>query len=253
MIDANHVHAIVASRREIGGDLWIVRIRPEEKIAFQPGQHVTVGLPHGECLVERPYSIASSPRDAELEFFLETVPGGRHSPHLYDIPVNGPVYVRHLAKGRFLFDAKSGHPYHFMVATVTGAAPFLSMLRNFAERGAEDEPVPYRIALLHVASVSRELGFSGELSEYARRFPWFHYIPAVSRPWLDAGWGGEVGRAEDVARKYLEALGFTPAQTTAYVCGNPNMIENMKGVFERAGFASESVKREIYRAAEKGD
>lgn len=253
MIDANHVHAVVTSRRDISSDLWIVRIRPEEKIPFAPGQYVTVGLPQGKRLVERPYSVASSPSDAELEFFLELVPGGHLSPHLYDVPADGEVYVRRLAKGRFLFDDQSGRPYHFMAATVTGAAPFLSMLRNFAERSAECESIPFRIALLHAASVSCELGFREELEEYARRFPWFHYIPTVSRPWLDSGWIGEIGRAEDVARKYLDSLGFTPAQTTAYACGNPTMIENIKGVFQRAGFPRESVRQEIYWVADKGE
>ncbi len=254
MIDAKHVRAVVTSRRDIGADLWIVRIRPAEKIAFAPGQYVTVGLPEASRLVERPYSVASSPRDAELEFFLELVPGGHLTPHLYDVPVGGEVFVRLLAKGRFLFDDKSGRPYHFMVATVTGVAPFMSMLRDFAERQEKGEPIPfpYRIALLQAASISRELGYSEELSACARRFPWFHYIPAVSRTGLDPAWVGERGRVEDVARKYLDALGFTPAATTAYACGNPNMVENIKGIFQRAGFPRDFVKQEVYWVAERG-
>jgi ferredoxin--NADP+ reductase len=76
-------------------------------------------------------------------------------------------------------------------------------------------------------------------------------VPTVSRPWLDPGWTGEVGRAEDVARKYLDGGGFSAAETTAYACGNPNMIENIKGVLYRAGFPKEFVKQEIYWVASK--
>jgi ferredoxin--NADP+ reductase len=252
-VNGKHVPAVVTLRRDISADLWIVRLRTEEKIVFRPGQYVTVGLPGPERLIERPYSVASSPREDELEFFLELVPGGHLTPHLYDIAVGGEVEVRRLAKGLFVFDAQSGRRNHFMIATVTGVAPFVSMLREFASRQDDGAPLPYRIALLHGASVSRELGYCDELSAYARRYSWFTYIPAISRAWLDPGWGGELGRVEDVARKHIDALGFAAADTTAYACGNPGMIENVKGILERAGFPRTSVKQEVYWVAEKGE
>lgn len=246
-----HVPGIVTSRRDISSDLWVVRVRPEEPVPFVPGQYVTVGLPDGTRLVERPYSVASSPRAEELEFFLELVPGGHLSPHLYDVPVGGEVLLRRLTKGLFVFDRKSGHPNHFMIATVTGVAPFLSMVRDFSEREAAGETIPWQIVLLEAASVSRELGYCEELSSLARRHSWFRYIPTISRIWLDPAWSGELGRAEDVARKYLDTMGLTPADTTVYACGNPNMIENVKGVFQRAGFPKEFFKQEVYWVAGK--
>jgi ferredoxin--NADP+ reductase len=253
MTGAKRVEAVVTARRDVSADLWIVRVRPAERIAFLPGQYVTVGLPDGERLVERPYSVASSPRDPELEFFLELVPGGHLSPHLYHSPVGSCVQVRKLAKGRFLFDGPSGRPNHFQVATVTGVAPFLSVIREMAERHEEGARIGHRIVLLHAASVSRELGYCDELSGYARRYDWFRYIPTISRPGLDSSWRGEIGRAEDVIRKHLALLGFTAADTTAYACGNPHMIENAKGVFQRAAFPAESFKQEAYWVVQKGE
>jgi ferredoxin--NADP+ reductase len=250
MTDQKHVTATVVSRRDVSADLWIVRLRPSQPVPFQPGQYLTIGLPGGEKLIERPYSVASSPREPELEFFLELVPGGHLTPHLYDVPIGGEVLIRRAAKGRFLFDSASGRPFHFMISTVTGVAPFLSMLRDLAARHAAGETVPYRVALLHAAGVSRELGYCEELSEHARLLEWFRYIPTISRVWLDPAWSGELGRAEDVARKYLDSMGFTPTETTAYACGNPNMIENIKGVLQRAGFPKESIKQEVYWLAE---
>ncbi len=253
MTAAKHVPAVVTSRRDVSSDLWVVRIRPAERIAFTPGQYVTVALNDGNRLVERPYSVASSPRDRELEFFIELVPGGHLSPHLYDIEPGAEICIRRLAKGRFLFDDKSGHLHHFMVATVTGAAPFVSMVRDFAEREAAGEAIPYRIVLLHAASVARELAYCDELSRIARERSFFTYIPTVSRVWLDPAWTGELGRAEDIVRKHLDLLGFTSAETTAYACGNPNMIENVKGIFQRAGFPREFFKQEAYWVAGKED
>ncbi len=251
-MDAKHVKAIVVSRRDITAELWIVRIQPEEKIVFQGGQYITVGLPGSSKLVERPYSVVSSPREPQLEFFLELVPHGELTPHLYTVPVGGDVFLRRAAKGRFVFDSPSGHRNHFMIATVTGIAPYLSMVREFATRAAGGETISHQVAILQAASVSSEFGYYDELSALAKAHPsWLRYVASISRTWMDPGWKGELGRAEDVTRKYLDAYGFTAADTTAYVCGNPDMIQNVKGVLQRAGFPKESVKEEVYWVAEK--
>jgi len=250
-MDSKHIKAVVVARRDITAELWIARIRPEEKISFQPGQYVTVALPGSDKLIERPYSVASSPHEPELEFFLELVPQGELTPHLYKVPVNGEVFLRRVAKGRFIFDTQSGHANHLLVATVTGVAPYISMIRGMAARAEAGEKISHRLAVLQAASISVELGYFEELSALAKKHSWLEYIPTVSRTWLDAAWKGEIGRAEDVVRKHLDAHGFTAADTTVYVCGNPDMIENVKGVLKRAGFPKESLKEEVYWVPEK--
>jgi ferredoxin-NADP reductase len=218
------------------------------RISFLPGQYITIGLPAGDKLVERPYSVASPPHEPELEFFLEVVPGGKLSPHLYEVPLGGEVYVRPSAKGRFTFDNRSGNRNHFMAATVTGVAPFLSMVRHLA--GLEPDSVPRRIVILQSASISAQLGYQDELVRLASQQRWLEYIPTISRIWLDSGWAGERGRVEDVARKYLDLRGFEASSTTVYLCGNPHMIHNMESVLERAGFQKEGIRKEIYWPAD---
>lgn len=233
-------------RRRVAEDLWIMRLRPEQPLSFEAGQYVAVGLEAGARLIERPYSIASAPGDPELEFFLERVAGGLLSPQLYEVPEGGQVWIRRQAKGRLLLDRQGGRRKHFLVATVTGVAPFLSMVRRLASPGGLPDDGPIRVALLHAAALVAELGYFEELSEYARRFDWFDYIPTISRPWLDPAWSGERGRAEDVARKYLDGLGFGPADTVVYLCGHPGMVANLKGILERAGFVRQAVREESY-------
>ena len=253
-MDSKYIAATVITRREITPELWVVRIRPEEEVSHAAGQYVTIGLPPndgGERLVERPYSVASSPLEPELEFFLELVRHGKLTPQLYDVRIGGQVYLRRAAKGRFVLDAASGHPHHFMVATVTGVAPYVAIVRELATRAERGKAIPYRLVILQGASFSAELGYREELAAVAARHAWFRYVPTVSRIWTEPGWEGEVGRCEDVARKHLDALGFRAADTTAYVCGNPTMIDNVKGVLQRAGFAKEAVREEVYWVAEK--
>ena len=249
--NSKHIKGTVVARREITDELWSIRVRPAEKLSFQPGQYVTLGLPGSEKMIERPYSLASSPREPELELFLELVPQGQLTPPLHKVGEGGEVFLRRACKGRFLFDQASGHRNHYLVATVTGVAPYVSMVRDMAAREAGGESIPYRVVILHSASFSREFGYYEELSALAGQHSWFTYIPSISRTWLEPEWKGEVGRAEDVARKHLDTLGFTAADTSIYACGNPDMIENVKGVMRRTGFAKEAIKEEVYWVPEK--
>jgi ferredoxin--NADP+ reductase len=241
-----HVRGIVTERRDLTRDLWIVRLHTEEPIPFVAGQYVTIGLLAGNKLIERPYSAASAPEERDLEFFIEEVGGGKLTPYLHQVPVGGEVYLRPSAKGRFTLAEAAARPNHFMVATVTGVAPFAAMVRHLAAREADAGRPQLRLAILHGASVPAELGYHDELRARARERGWLEYIPTVSRPWLDPDWRGERGRVEDVARKYLDELRFDPPSTIAYLCGNPHMIRQMRGVLERAGFERQSVKEETY-------
>lgn len=236
-----HVAAEIVTIREVTRELAIWRIRPRgEAIQFTPGQYIAMGVPVAGRMIERPYSICSAPGEAELEFFLELVEAGALTPRLFQMRPGEDVYLRRSAKGRFFFDRAIG--CHLMVASVTGVAPFVSMLRDLVKK----EDSSRRILLLHSASTPVEFGYDGELAALARTHEWFEYIPTVSRPWLAPDWQGESGRAEDVVRKHADRAGFVPGAAQVYCCGNPQMIRNVQGVMERAGFPLQSIKEEMY-------
>src|SRR5947199_8371009 len=61
------------------------------RLAFRPGQFISCLLPVGGETLIRPYSIASSPEEDDLEICLNLVPGGLASPHLLRLPVGAAV------------------------------------------------------------------------------------------------------------------------------------------------------------------
>jgi len=86
-----------------------------------------------------------------------------------------------------------------------------------------------------------------ELREAAREIPWFTYVPTVSRPWDHEDWPGEIGRADDILRKYADSWGLDASNTHAYLCGHPDMIANSKAILKRRGFLDKTaIKEEIY-------
>jgi ferredoxin--NADP+ reductase len=242
-----YVGATLVSRADHSPTLWTVRVRGDEPIAYQPGQYLSLGLHDGGRTIERPYSIVSAPREPELEFFLELVPNGELTPLLHGLRPGDRLLLRRRARGIFRLDRQSGRPHHFIVTTVTGVAPCVSILRQLAGEAAEGHLPDIQLTLLHSASRSWELGYREELESMASRHaPWLRYVPAVSRPWDDAGWRGERGRCEDLVRKYLDLHGMEPGSTTAYLCGHPGMIENVTGILLRRGFTKEDIRAELY-------
>ena len=238
--ETKHIPAEITTIRNVTPDLAIWRVWPRDVLRFDPGQYVAMGLPVGERVLERPYSICSAPGEPELEFFIELVPSGALTRKLFEMREGGQVYLRRSAKGRFVLDRQTR--VHLMVASVTGVAPFVSMLRDLARRRESTD----RVLLLQSASTPAELGYDEELAALSHACSWFEYAPTVSRPWLAPGWRGERGRAEDVVRKYADAGGFAPDAAIVYCCGNPQMIRNVRAVMERAGFPRASIREETY-------
>jgi ferredoxin/flavodoxin---NADP+ reductase len=238
--------AEIIERKDYCADLWSVRVQTEDAFIFKPGQYATLAVERGSSLVQRAYSIVSSPLEKDLEFFFELVPQGELTPRLFDLQVGDTLWMRRQARGLFLLDTASGCRKHLLLCTVTGVAPYVSMVRSFLRAEAEGKPVNCEIVLVQAASRSWEFAYRDELEAVAHQRPWFEYIPSVSRPWEDPAWKGEVGRVEDIARKYIDSFGFEAAESTAYLCGHPDMIEHCKGILKRRGYSKERVREEIY-------
>jgi ferredoxin--NADP+ reductase len=242
----NYYQAELVERVDFTADLARFRFRRQQGYDFQSGQFATLAVEENGQRIQRAYSIASSPEEPLLEFFIEIVPDGKLTPRLWLLKEGDRLLIRKRAAGAFTLDEKSGATRHLMAATVTGISPFVSMIRTHRsrlKRGATDS---LRFAVIYGASRSSEFGpYLKELEEVARE-GWLSFIPTVSRPWEDPDWQGETGRVEDVIRKYADELGFDHANTVSYSCGNPQMIENVKGILRRARFAKERIREEKY-------
>jgi len=245
--DEKFYHAEIIRRVDFAPDLWMFRIRSGGKFNFVPGQYATLGVEASEKRVERPYSIVSAPWEEEIEFFFELVPEGALTPLLHKLQPGDPVLMRKAPKGRFSLDTQGGKTNHLLISTVTGVAPFVSYLRTLGKEWKEGRfDGSHKLFLLNGASRSWELGYVEELQRYAEEVPWLQYVPTVSRPWDDPNWKGEVGRVDELIRKYSDSWGVTGENGVGYLCGHPEMIEHGKGILKRIGFTKEFLREEIY-------
>lgn len=239
--------ARITHRDEFTPGLWKIRLDTGGDYKFVAGQFATLGVQTPEKLVERAYSIVSSPYERELELFIELVPAGELTPLLYPLQVGTEVSLRKISKGRFTLDLKSGHKNHLLLSTVTGVAPYISYVRTLYKDWSDGTfPADIHLYLINAASRSWEFGYHEELAQLAAKVSWLTYVPSISRPYEDTVWRGEVGRVEDIVRKYIDLWKLTGSETTGYLCGQPQMIELGKGILFRRGFEKQSLKEEVY-------
>jgi ferredoxin/flavodoxin---NADP+ reductase len=240
------LRAELIERVDFSASHAMLRFRPDRSFSYRPGQYATIALEAGEKLLPRPYSIVSSPYEPLLEFFIELVPAGVLTPRLWELKPGDRVYVRSRASGRLHLVEREGVQNHLLAATTTGIAPFISMARTYAADRQRGAAAAYRFLVVHGASRPANLGsYHDELAELSQE-GWLRYVPTVSRPWDNPDWTGEIGRVEDILRKHMDAPGFTASNTVAYLVGHPQMIENARGVLNRARFSKENIEEEKF-------
>ena len=221
--------ARLAERRDFNPELAIMWWEPSIPFTHKPGQYCTIGLGG----IERPYSIASAPGEERIEIFVELVPHGELTPLLWPLQVGDEVTLRPRPKG--VFTMYQQFPNQLMVATVTGVAPYVSMLRDYLNRGASG----HHFYVLDGASYQEELVYREELTELAKRHPKLvTYAPTISRPGdeRNRSWQGEQQRVNLIVDKCIDQFGLDPSATVAYACGNPGMIEDVKERLTPKGF-----------------
>ena len=246
-IGSKFYSARILERRDISDDLWSVRLDPGGEFPYRAGQYATLGVVTPEKHHERPYSIVSAPHEKHLEFFFELVPHGQVTPLIHKCRVGDEITLRRTAKGNFTLDLSGKRANHFLIATVTGVAPFVSYVRSlYHEWKSGKSNGANKLFILEGASRSWELGYLSELEKVAAEVPWLTYVPTVSRLWEDQRWKGETGRVDDLIRKYSDMWNLTPKDTKVYLCGHPNMIENTRGIVGRRGWGEGGIQAEAY-------
>jgi Na+-transporting NADH:ubiquinone oxidoreductase subunit NqrF len=92
----------------------------------------------------------------------------------------------------------------------------------------------------HAARVSWDLGYRSELEGMAARYPNFHYLPVIDEKDRDPQWQGMVGYLnhfiEDGTIGGLLGHDFVPSRTSAFLCGNPLMVESVMALLGERGF-----------------
>jgi ferredoxin-NADP reductase len=172
---------------------------------FQAGQHLRLLL-DGE---ERDYTLVSAPEAPDLALLVRLVPGGRISSCLAAINPGSPLSFTG-PHGRFLFRPSDRKP--LFVATGTGIAPFVAMVRS-GVRG---------YTVLHGVREQGELYYQEVLSGDAAKF-----VACISGGRIREEPGHFPGRVTSFLEERL------PIETyDFYLCGREEMVRDITALVD---------------------
>ena len=260
-------NATVVRRTEIAEGLCVFQValdgqlepKTDLKYPFSPGQYVTIGLNRSTndpadtrpLSVLRPMTIASAPEQTDrLEFYVQFVekPDSRLPlTHLmWPLREGDRLYVRSSATGRFTEQDTIGPEdkrHRILVASGTGIAPFISMLRS--KTASQPNASLKKYLLLDGVYNPSCLSYRGEIEEWVKKNE-LVYIPTMSRPHQSSEWSGHLGRVDTLLSpdeiENTEALGncrIHPDEAVVFVCGLGDILSGTIKNLLRRGFVPE--------------
>jgi ferredoxin--NADP+ reductase len=228
------LEAKVIENRQWTGALFSLRVAfsgGAPRLAFEAGQFVRIALDLGGERIARPFSFVNPPQDPVLEFYGVVVPGGPLSPHLARLAKGDALLVADNPSGFLVLSEVPPAEDLWLVATGTGIAPFLSILRTAA---------PWqryrRVILVHGTRHARELVYQDLIGEVGRaqgsRFVSIKFTTREKTP------GALEGRIPAAIRDgRLEAAGapISPERSQFMLCGNPDMLKDVAAALAERG------------------
>jgi len=243
------LNATLIRRIDVTPELVILHVAPDGGVPeFLPGQYVALGLPGSAArasyfppeieshpsdkLIKRAYSLGSPPTERNFyEFYIAILPQGALTARLANLREGDRLFAAPKVIGTFTLKEVPTDKNLIFVATGTGIAPFVSMLRH--------EPTwqaGRRITLLHGVRFARDLAYRQELMDLGAKNPHFKYMAFVSREQLPS----------DARHGYVQSafapglIEPNPTQDHIFLCGNPAMCDAMVALTAERGYSEHS-------------
>ncbi|MCD6732510.1 MAG: ferredoxin--NADP reductase [Burkholderiaceae bacterium] len=209
-------------------------------LRFSNGHFTMIGLRVNGKPLLRAYSIASANYEDHLEFLSIKVEEGPLTSRLQHIQPGDSLIVGRKPTGTLVVDYLLPGRRLYMLATGTGLAPFMSIVRD---------PETYekfeQIVLVHGVRKVDELAYHDLLVENLPSHEFLgdmvstqmRYYPTVTREEYR-----NMGRIPDLIASGklcadLSLPPIDPADDRVMICGSPGMLRDLKHMLEQRGFA----------------
>ena len=209
--------------------LLTLQLPANVQFKYHAGQYVEFILRDG---ARRSYSMATAPhRAAEgLELHLRHMPGGKFTDHVFGAMKEKDILRMEGPFGSF-FLRESAKPM-VLLASGTGFAPIKAIVEQMRFKGIA------RDAVLYWGCRSKaDLYLHGWALEAAAAMPNLRYVPVLSEPKPEDGWGGRTGFVHQAVMADLPDL----SGHEVYACGAPVMVDAAQRDFSaRCGLPAEA-------------
>lgn len=207
---------------------------------FENGHFTMLGLKRedGRPLL-RAYSIASANYEDELEFFSIKVPDGPLTSRLQNIQIGDEVLVSRKPTGTLVIDHLLPGRHLYLLATGTGLAPFISIIKDPETYQRFD-----KVILAHGCRHVADLAYQETITEELPNNEYFGdevkekllYYPSVTRE--DYRNRGRLTQLIDSGKLFRDlALPEPDVQDDRFMlCGSPEMLRDTSALLAARGF-----------------
>ena len=196
------------------------------QLRFEAGQFVRIAL---DERIARPFSFVNPPDDPVLEFYGIVVPEGPLSPRLMELRAGERLLVAPNPAGFLVLSEVPDAETLWLVATGTGIAPFLSILRT---------GTPWRrfrnVVLVHAVRHARELVYQDMIRKIVKENS-LRYLTFVSREAAPGSLTGRIPAAMRDGRLETAAELALDQHSHVMLCGNPDMLKDASGALAERG------------------
>ncbi len=225
------ISGVIARKHVWSEGLFTLSIHCPGVGPFESGQFLQVGLELPEKHLHRPYSVAS-PFSDTLEFFIVRVDGGELTPRLWALKEGDPIDVSSKATGGFTLSHTPEAETIWLLATGTGLAPYIAMMR--------EETIWNRhknVVLVHGVRFAADLAYQDELDQIKTKFGnRFHFIPVISRAEAPGAISGRITTAIENGTLECKAENeLSATNSVVMMCGNPQMLDDVESLLKARG------------------
>ncbi len=208
-------------------------------LRFRNGHFVMIGLEVEGRPLLRAFSFVSTNYDEHLEFYSIKVPDGPLTSRLQHIKPGDPILVSSKPTGTLLMDHLLPGKRLYLLATGTGLAPFMSIIRDPATY-ERFEQVIVTHGVRHVSDLGYRNYIESELGDHElvgdNVKAQLLYYPTVTRePFRNQG---RLTALID-SGKLCADLGtppLDPAHDRVMICGSPTVLSDLVTLLEARGF-----------------
>jgi ferredoxin--NADP+ reductase len=236
---SNILEATVLETHHWTDNLFTIKATRDPGFRFQSGQFAMVGLQVDGKPLMRAYSMVNASYDEYLEFLSIKVPNGPLTSRLQHIKAGDTILVNRKTTGTLILDNLLPGNRLYLIATGTGLAPFLSIIKDPVIYDRFDQIIlthtcRYASELVYDQFIQYELAQNEYFGEYARDK--LVYYPSVTREEFK-----NQGRITDLVRSgtLFNDLGvpaFDKESDRVMICGNPHMMTDLSHYLDGLGF-----------------